>query len=131
MPDPGPETLELSVRFYRLELSVSADLGEDDHPWTPRVDGNANDTYFWMRATFDVTPALSIFLESFQGANSIVPSPACPSPRTAWDGFQIEPGLRVALPHDWKLEAGPVLYALSATGKKDQIGTRVQIGRDF
>jgi hypothetical protein len=131
MPEVGPECLDLTVRFYRLELSVSADLGASDHPFTPRVDGNANDTYWWMRASFDVTDELTVFLESFQGANSIVSSSKYPPPKTAWDGFQFEIGLRGHLGEQWTFEAGPVIYAMSASRRPDELGCRLSLTCQF
>ncbi|MBI3722748.1 hypothetical protein HY251_02155 [bacterium] len=129
MPEILPDRLELSVRWSRLELSVTAELGGDDIPLTPRIDCTNGETYFWTRASYDATDKVMVFAESFQGAGCILGGK--PIPRCAWDGVQLQAGVRLKLSKRWTLEAGPVVYALSPTHRKNQVGTRVSLCCSF
>lgn len=130
MPEVGPDALDLTVTIRSLTLSVAADLASGERVFTPRVDGNANDTYFWVRAGYAVTGRATVFFESFQGASAFVPA-SFPVPRSAWDGFEVELGVRWRVTRRWTFEGGPVGYVLSATRKPDQLGTRLALECSF
>jgi len=130
IPPPPPDTLEISWRMSRLELSVAADLGAPSCPITPRLDCTTRDAYFWLRASYDVSDGVRVFLESFQGAGAILGPPEG-LPHWVWDGVQVEPGARVRLSERWTLESGPVLYAHSASHRASGCGTRIMFSCRF
>jgi hypothetical protein len=130
LPEIGPEGLDLRIRYQRFEFCVGADMGDGARPMAARIDCSTALCYFWVRANVDLTPDVSVYVESFQGATTIVGS-TLPTPRFAWDGFQIQPGAQIRLSHAWTLEGGPVFYTFSETRQRGGIGGRIGFRWEF
>jgi hypothetical protein len=129
-PEQGPEGLDLRYQLKDVELLVGADMGASSIPITPRADGKGGETYFWLRASFAITDRATVFVESFQGASSILGSGRKP-PRATWDGLQITPGVAWRFGESLILEGGPVIYTMSGTGKSGGVGGRICLSLTF
>lgn len=120
-----PESLFLRLPLGEVgNLYVTADLGADQ----PRLDAVDGDTYFSTGAELALVGGLRLFLEDFQPASGVVGGGVVDVlPAMLWDGHQIQVGLRLDLAPGVCLEGGPVLYALSASGRPDGVGARAAI----
>ena len=120
LPTPGPDGMQLAVTFERAwTFYVTADLSAE----LPRLDAVDGETYFTVGASFQVTRALSVFVEDFQPASMVIggADPQEPAPRFSWDGHQVSVGGRLAVGRVAVSAAG-VFYALSITDRRDGIG---------
>lgn len=134
LPEMGPEGLDLEVRAGRFLFKVGADMvdGRTRVVWSPRLDCDTRETYFWCRLSCDVTDQLSVYCESFQAAGAILGTDTTHATQGyVWDGYQLQLGMRFELNDRVSLEGGPVFYVLSATQKPSSIGGRVGLSVSF
>lgn len=135
LPEIGPDGLDLQVRCGRFLFCVGAEIvtGRAPITWTPRLDCDTRETYFWLRLSYDVTESVAVYVESFQSAGAILggPDPLHATQGYVWDGYQAQLGLRLQVTERVAVEGGPVLYALSATHQPGGLGWRVGLRFDF
>jgi hypothetical protein len=132
LPEMPPESLDLEIRYGRVMFLTGAEMVRGVATFTPRLDCDTRETYFWCRLCYDVDDHLTVFCESFQAAGSILGWDTDRAyQRYVWDGFQFELGARWNLSERVFLEGGPVLYALSATQRPASLGARGGITLSF
>jgi hypothetical protein len=125
LPEQGPDGLDLEIRYYQVLFTCSAELVKGCGSFSPRLDCDSRQTYFWCRLCLNVTDNLRVFCESFQAAGSILGWDAqLAYQHYVWDGFQLEPGVHWTLDDHVSFESGPVIYTFSATRKPTSVGTR-------
>jgi hypothetical protein len=131
MPEVGPESLDLKIRFERFEFLAGADMNMTTrYPIVPRIDCATGECYWWIRASVDATDEWTVFLESFQSSSAILGSSTI-YPSYIWDGVQVQLGLKYHFNDRASLETGPVLYCMSATRRESNVGARLEIMLEF
>ncbi|HZV02116.1 MAG TPA: hypothetical protein VFF73_35735 [Planctomycetota bacterium] len=132
LPEVGPEGLDLRIDWERLHFSVGAEMNDGDGSFSPRLECDSRQTYFWVRFSVDLDERLAVFCETFQAAGSILGwNKQWDYQRYVWDGYQIQGGLHLKVRERVSIEGGPVLFAFSATRKPDTLGGRVGLGVEF
>jgi hypothetical protein len=132
LPELGPEGLDLRIDWECFHFSVGAEMNDGDGSFSPRLECDSRQTYFWIRFSVDLDERVGLFCETFQSAGSILGwNKQWDYQRYVWDGYQIQGGLHVKVRDRVSLEGGPVLFAFSATRKPDTVGGRVGLGVEF
>jgi hypothetical protein len=121
--------LDIHYKINKLDNSVGADLG--DNLLAPRIDANVQETYFWLRSEYSFTEDFHLFIESYQGANSVVPLHKWKQPPYIWDGIWLRPGIVLHLNDRTTFEGGPVYYTFSSSRRSDQWGALFSLRWDF
>ncbi len=132
LPEMAPESLDLEIRCGSFLFLTSAEMVRGAATFTPRLDCDTRETYFWCRLAYDVDEHLTVFCESFQAAGAILGWDTTRSYQPyVWDGYQLQLGARINVSDRIFVEGGPVLYALSATQKPSSLGGRVGLSVSF
>jgi hypothetical protein len=133
LPDQPPVGLDLEIRYERFLFLTSAEMVTGTTAtFSPRLDCDTRETYFWCRLAYDVDEHFTVFVESFQAAGSILGWDKTRAYQAyVWDGFQLELGARLNVDERFFVEGGPVLYTLSATQKPSSLGARAGLGVRF
>jgi hypothetical protein len=132
LPEMLPECLDLEIRYGPFMFLTGAEMVRGVATFSPRLDCDTRETYFWCRLCYDVDEHLTVFVESFQAAGQILGWDTTRAyQRYVWDGYQLELGARVNLSENIYVEGGPVLYTLSATDKPTSLGGRAGVTVSF
>jgi hypothetical protein len=125
LPELPPETLELAFALSEtLDFVLAADL---DSPLA-RLDSVDDETYFSVGFHHAVAPWLTVFVEDFMSASTVVGSDRDyeldPVPSLSWDGHQVSLGGAVAITEHVSVRAEVVAYVLSPSDRSDGLGAR-------
>lgn len=128
LPEMAPESLQLSFAIFdSLDFVLAADLDSD----LPRLDSVDDETYFSVGFHSDVTPWLTVFVEDFMSASTVVGSDrdfeADPVPGFSWDGHQASVGGILTVNERVSVRAEAIAYVLSETKRSPGLGARAAV----
>jgi len=118
---------EIHYKIKPLDLYVGSILEETK--LAPRIDARTGETYFWLRGDINCYQSNGIFLESFQGAGTVIKTSFL-TPSYIWDGAWVRPGLYFRF-DNWSLEGGPVYYTYSSSGRLSFWGALITFKIEF